>query len=55
MKQLDTARNSTAAGAIVAALAYWLLASTAPERRSFLVDIRKQSARRRLVTSRFER
>jgi hypothetical protein len=30
MKQLSTARNSTAPGAIVAALAYWLLASTAP-------------------------
>jgi alcohol dehydrogenase (cytochrome c) len=30
MKQLNTARNSTAPGAIVAALAYWLLASIAP-------------------------
>jgi glucose dehydrogenase len=30
MKQLDTAGNSTAPGAIVAALASWLLASTAP-------------------------
>jgi glucose dehydrogenase len=30
MKQLNTARNSTAPGAIVSALASWLLASTAP-------------------------
>jgi alcohol dehydrogenase (cytochrome c) len=30
MKQLNTARNSTASGAIVSALASWLLASTAP-------------------------
>jgi hypothetical protein len=32
MKQLNTARNSTAPGAIVAVLAYWLLANTAPTR-----------------------